>query len=177
MNEGLFCIIAAVAVPCAILGYVIGSAKNSGAEGLALGLLFGPLGVIAAFALDNRPQCRSCLGRIDPAARVCPHCTAAIVVNDPARQQEAIRAAQRRARELESMRIRRAVEADLRRESFQAKLRSARETARHWSRAPFVGFHRACLTAAGGDPFVGVLFEVLAYVAAGGVVVWIFSHS
>jgi hypothetical protein len=39
-----------------------------------LGLLFGPLGVLAAFALDARATCPRCYGRIDAEAYICMYC-------------------------------------------------------------------------------------------------------
>ena len=61
-------------VSCGILGAVVGSGKQSTAEGGFLGLIFGPLGVIAAFALDNRPKCPACGGRLNGEVRKCQHC-------------------------------------------------------------------------------------------------------
>ena len=59
---------------CAFLGAVIAQQKQAGIAGLFLGLIFGPLGVLAAFALDWRLQCYKCLGRLEGRASVCPHC-------------------------------------------------------------------------------------------------------
>ena len=50
---------------CGIPGASVGSIKNAGKQGFLLGSLLGPLGVIAAFALDRRPKCRACQRRIE----------------------------------------------------------------------------------------------------------------
>ena len=60
---------------CGIVGYAIADQKNAGMPGFWLGLLLGPIGiVIAAVALDNRPQCPACRSRIERGASVCPAC-------------------------------------------------------------------------------------------------------
>ena len=60
----------------AIVGGVIGAGRNSAGAGFVLGLLFGPLGAIAAFALDGRVRCPQCGNRIDTEVSVCPACRA-----------------------------------------------------------------------------------------------------
>jgi hypothetical protein len=60
----------------AICGTVVGRLKERGLVGGLLGLLFGPIGVVAAFALDGRPTCPMCEGRLDASPRKCPHCRA-----------------------------------------------------------------------------------------------------
>lgn len=68
---------------CGILGGVIASAKDAGVAGFLVGALFGPLGVIAAFALDGRPQCEKCRTRLDTRASICPQCgTERLVLNE-----------------------------------------------------------------------------------------------
>lgn len=57
-------------------GIIVGRARERGLAGGLLGLLFGPIGVIAAFALDGRPSCPMCESRLDAAPRKCPHCRA-----------------------------------------------------------------------------------------------------
>ena len=74
--EGLLCLAGFLVIPCAVLGCVVGTRKNAAAEGLVLGLIFGPLGVIVTFAIDKRPQCYQCAGRLDDQPKVCPHCRA-----------------------------------------------------------------------------------------------------
>lgn len=59
---------------CALLGGVVASWKEAGNMGFLLGLLFGPLGLIDAFALDDHMKCPACGGRINDAARKCQHC-------------------------------------------------------------------------------------------------------
>lgn len=69
----------AVCVCCAILGAIVGQRRRSAGAGLLLGLIFGPLGIIVAFALDARPKCPACQERLNPAASLCPHCRTALV--------------------------------------------------------------------------------------------------
>jgi len=76
--EGLLIGILVAAVCCAILGALVGSQKQAGFEGGLLGFFFGPLGVIVAFAIDKRPRCPNCSGRLDASPRVCQHCHAAL---------------------------------------------------------------------------------------------------
>jgi hypothetical protein len=56
----------------------IAERKQAPGTGLILGLLFGPLGIIAAGFLDERPQCPRCGGRLNSSKRVqysvCQHC-------------------------------------------------------------------------------------------------------
>lgn len=60
----------------AIVGGIIGSGRNRAGVGFALGLLFGPLGAIAAFALDGRARCPQCWNRIDEGVTICSTCHA-----------------------------------------------------------------------------------------------------
>jgi len=71
-------LIAAGWVACALLGAIVGSAKQSSGAGFVLGLLFGPLGVIAAFAMDGRRQCPACAARLNQGARKCAACGAVL---------------------------------------------------------------------------------------------------
>ena len=63
-----------------VCGAVIAYYKEAAHQGCLLGVLFGPLGVIAAAFLDFRPQCMTCgqrLNRINgKQPRICPHCMA-----------------------------------------------------------------------------------------------------
>lgn len=59
---------------CGVLGAIIGSSKNAAGIGFMLGVLFGPLGVIAAFATDGRDKCSKCQGRLNGKPEICPHC-------------------------------------------------------------------------------------------------------
>jgi hypothetical protein len=67
---------------CAILGFIVGEQKCAGGQGMALGLIFGPLGVIAALSLDGRPHCPRCVEPLNAPSRsessICPHCHAAL---------------------------------------------------------------------------------------------------
>jgi ferredoxin len=74
------------AVICAICGATIGSHKKAGFAGAVLGFLFGPIGVITAFACDERSRCPACKVRIDDEATLCPSCHSAVawVRNKPA---------------------------------------------------------------------------------------------
>ncbi len=74
--ETIFTIIVVDALICCLLGGVVGSSKNATGTGCILGFLFGPLGVIATFALDQRPMCPQCKGRLNGSAKVCEHCRA-----------------------------------------------------------------------------------------------------
>ena len=65
-------------VVCAILGAIIGSRKDASGAGFLMGLIFGPLGVIAAFAIDNRSSCPHCGGRLNGRPQVCQHCQRSI---------------------------------------------------------------------------------------------------
>jgi len=71
-------LIIAVWVTCGMLGAMIGSAKQAAATGALVGFIFGPLGVIAAFAVDGRPRCPQCQVRIDGKPNECPQCGAAL---------------------------------------------------------------------------------------------------
>jgi DNA-directed RNA polymerase subunit RPC12/RpoP len=58
----------------AVVGGVIGSTRNNGGAGFCLGALFGPIGWIIVFCLDNRPKCSECKEPINEGATRCPHC-------------------------------------------------------------------------------------------------------
>jgi hypothetical protein len=58
------------------VGGIIGARRNSADAGFILGLLFGPLGAIAAFALDARASCPACHNKLDADVIVCPVCRA-----------------------------------------------------------------------------------------------------
>lgn len=59
---------------CGLLGYVIGMNKEAGKTGLWLGLLFGPLGLLAAAPVDRRAPCPSCGTRLNGRPSLCPGC-------------------------------------------------------------------------------------------------------
>lgn len=57
------------------LGYMIGNTKGRGTEGLALGLLLGPIGFIIALLLPEQgPKCPECQGVIPYGVKRCKHC-------------------------------------------------------------------------------------------------------
>lgn len=61
-------------VLCGALGSWVGAAKEAEGQGFGAGLLFGPLGVIAALGFDGRGRCPVCRERLSHGARRCPHC-------------------------------------------------------------------------------------------------------
>lgn len=74
---------------CGLLGMVIGHPKQAAALGLLLGVLFGPLGLVAAFAIDGRPKCPHCGGRLNGHVRKCQHCGEILGPNDSGEMQQA----------------------------------------------------------------------------------------
>ncbi len=83
LEGGLLALWLLLAIPCGIVGAIIAQQKNAGGQGFLLGLFFGPLGVLAAFAMDNRPCCPKCHGRLDGRPEVCRHCNSPIDWSDP----------------------------------------------------------------------------------------------
>lgn len=63
-------------IVCAMIGATIAAPKEAGSSGFWCGLFLGPIGVLVATTLDNRPQCGDCMSRVDRAAKKCPHCGA-----------------------------------------------------------------------------------------------------
>lgn len=61
-------------VGCGVWGYQLGSAKNNGGGGALLGALFGPLGLFLAYAIDGRPGCPACGGRLNGTPATCQFC-------------------------------------------------------------------------------------------------------
>jgi hypothetical protein len=69
-------------IACSMLAAIAARSKRAWQYGLALGLLFGPLGVIAALGLDERALCPKCFSRLnvrDGLRRtdgpvMCPYC-------------------------------------------------------------------------------------------------------
>lgn len=70
-------------IVCGVAGAIIASRHNSGVAGFFLGILLGPIGVIAAFALDGRRKCPQCASRMNDGAKVCPQCRSALSAPDP----------------------------------------------------------------------------------------------
>ena len=56
--------------PCRVapLGAMVGYLKWAPGVGAMLGGLFGPFGVVAALAIDNRPYCTNCSGPLEDMA-------------------------------------------------------------------------------------------------------------
>jgi hypothetical protein len=61
-------------VICSILGQAVGATRMAYYTGVFLGLFFGPLGILVAFAVDKRTQCPNCCSRLGGLARECPYC-------------------------------------------------------------------------------------------------------
>lgn len=74
MDEEFWLIVFTSAMVCGIIGSIVGSPKQAGPLGFLLGCLFGPLGVIATFAIDKRRECPKCHGKLDGTPAVCTHC-------------------------------------------------------------------------------------------------------
>ncbi len=74
MSDIFITLLVIVAIACAFLGGLVGAQKNASGTGAILGLVFGPLGVIAAFALDARPKCPNCMTHLNGRAKECPSC-------------------------------------------------------------------------------------------------------
>jgi hypothetical protein len=53
---------------------IVGYARHAAMAGAVLGLFLGPIGVVAAFALDGRASCPHCAGRLDGRGQICQHC-------------------------------------------------------------------------------------------------------
>ena len=86
---------------CGLLGWIVGFRRNAALAGLVLGILFGPLGVVAAFALDSRPQCPYCKGRLDGRGILCQFCGGSLsehwtLADDADERLERLRRQQRR---------------------------------------------------------------------------------
>jgi hypothetical protein len=67
------------ALLCMWLAADVGDKRNNAWMGLMVGGFFGPLGVIMAYFLENRPQCKRCGSRLNvnrqnKAYSVCSHC-------------------------------------------------------------------------------------------------------
>lgn len=62
--------------PFSITGYYVGRRTGNALEGIWFGALLGPLGIVIAFALEekDRERCVMCGEKIYAYAQVCPHC-------------------------------------------------------------------------------------------------------
>jgi nucleoside permease NupC len=64
-----------VSVVCGIIGVVIGQAKNRVGEGMLLGCVLGPLGLLVGVLMgDKSTRCPACREKIQAGATICPHC-------------------------------------------------------------------------------------------------------
>lgn len=80
--EGAGLVCAAVFwMTCVLAAGLIGEQRGSYRGGIILGLLLGPLGIVATLGMDWRAQCGNCGGRIDGTPKVCPHCRVELVWN------------------------------------------------------------------------------------------------
>ena len=59
---------------CGLLGAIAGSFRSALVVGGLLGLVLGPLGVIIAFAADNRSKCPACDKPLNNGQLNCPQC-------------------------------------------------------------------------------------------------------
>lgn len=73
-DQTLMTVAAASLIVCGICGVIVSHPRNASHIGFWLGLLLGPLGVLAAFRLDCRRKCYRCATRLDDDAEVCPGC-------------------------------------------------------------------------------------------------------
>ena len=61
-------------VASGIAGTFAGHRRQACEGGFLLGILLGPVGVIAALGLEGRPQCPRCAGLLDGRGKICQHC-------------------------------------------------------------------------------------------------------
>jgi uncharacterized protein DUF4339 len=66
-------------ITCTLMGSAVGKPKMAYLTGLFLGLFFGPLGVFVASAIDKRPKCGQCFGRLSGLPRECPSCHSRLI--------------------------------------------------------------------------------------------------
>lgn len=60
---------------CGLIAAAIGSSKGEGCVGFIIGLILGPLGILAALlSKGNRVRCPYCREYIDKKATKCPKC-------------------------------------------------------------------------------------------------------
>lgn len=60
---------------CGLISAMIGSKKGAGCSGFIIGIILGPLGIVAALiSKGNRKTCPFCKELIHKDAVVCPHC-------------------------------------------------------------------------------------------------------
>jgi len=61
-------------VTSAFAGAFVGQSRKAEVQGFLLGLFLGPVGVLAAFRMDNRTRCPQCREPSNDLARRCPFC-------------------------------------------------------------------------------------------------------
>jgi hypothetical protein len=66
----------------AVAAGIIGHARQAVVPGAILGLFLGPIGLVAAFALDGRSSCPHCAGKLDGRGQICQHCNRPIRWHD-----------------------------------------------------------------------------------------------
>mgnify|MGYP001550901652 CR=1 FL=1 len=70
---------------CGAVGAMIGDRKGMAGQGLVMGFVLGPIGIVLALtSTGNRRACPYCRELVDPAAVVCAHCRRGIVPVAPA---------------------------------------------------------------------------------------------
>ena len=75
----------------AIAAGIVGHARQAALPGAVLGLFFGPIGLLAAFALDGRASCPHCAGKLDGRGQICQHCNRPIRWHEPASEPSILR--------------------------------------------------------------------------------------
>lgn len=66
------------ALACGVVGAYIAGNKCASTSGFLWGLILGPIGVVVACFLDERPRCPRCKERVNPQAEICAHCRSAV---------------------------------------------------------------------------------------------------
>jgi len=74
----VFFVAALFLLVCALLAQRIAKQKHAASDGFFYGLVLGPIGIVAAGFLDQRPLCPRCGGRtnglLESPFEVCEHC-------------------------------------------------------------------------------------------------------
>lgn len=68
-----------VAILCALVGGALASRREAFHQGMVLGLVFGPFGLIAALLVEGREGCPACHEAVSGGAFLCPHCRTALI--------------------------------------------------------------------------------------------------
>ena len=61
-------------ISSAVAAGIVGHGRKAALPGAVLGIFFGPVGLLAAFALDGRSSCPHCAGKLDGRGQICQHC-------------------------------------------------------------------------------------------------------